>query len=72
VGAPQVDDFALKEKDLLRQVKALEEDKAVLEKTGAAKQQETQKRIKKCGRRVLQVFKGCWYRCCCGCCCGCC
>lgn len=50
----QLDDFALKEKDLMRQVKALEEDKAVLEKAGAAKQQETRSKIKKCGRRVLQ------------------
>ena len=36
----QLDDFGIKEKDLMRQVKSLEEDKASLEKSGAAKQQE--------------------------------
>jgi SMC interacting uncharacterized protein involved in chromosome segregation len=50
----QLEDFALKEKDLNRQLKALEEEKTTLEKTGAAKQQETRSKIKKAGRKVLQ------------------
>jgi len=50
----KTDDFALKEKDLMRQIKALEEEKNTLEKSGAAKQQETRSKIKKCGRRIMQ------------------
>ena len=38
----KMDDFALKEKDLMRQLKALEEEKNALEKSGAAKLQDTQ------------------------------
>mmetsp|Transcript_79902 Transcript_79902/g.129513 ORF Transcript_79902/g.129513 Transcript_79902/m.129513 type:complete len:788 (+) Transcript_79902:81-2444(+) len=50
----QLDDFGIKEKDLMRQVKSLEEDKASLEKSGAAKQQEVRSKMKKCGRKILQ------------------
>jgi hypothetical protein len=38
----KMEDFALKEKGLVRQLKALEEEKNALEKSGAAKLQDTQ------------------------------
>jgi len=53
----QQDDFTIKEKDLQRQIKFLQEETERLNKEGSSKLQETRSRLRKGGRRVLSDIK---------------